>query len=98
LKNAIDWGSKPADNNVWRDKPVAMTGTSPGARGTALAQQQLRQSLAILGAHVMPGEVYITFKPSDLIDEDGNVSEERVAKFIESFATRFSNYIERLAA
>src|ERR1700733_14867441 len=31
LKSAIDWGSKPNDKNVWRDKPVAITGTSPGA-------------------------------------------------------------------
>ena len=23
LKNALDWGSKPMDQNVWRDKPVA---------------------------------------------------------------------------
>ena len=30
LKNAIDWGSKPSDRNVWRDKPAAITGTSPG--------------------------------------------------------------------
>jgi chromate reductase len=28
LKNAIDWGSKPTDENIWRDKVVAMTGPS----------------------------------------------------------------------
>ena len=30
LKNAIDWGSKPMDRNVWKGKVAAITGTSPG--------------------------------------------------------------------
>src|SRR5690606_30185862 len=34
LKNAIDWGSKPMESNVWKDKPTAITGTTPGAIGT----------------------------------------------------------------
>jgi len=63
LKNAIDWGSKPLTENVWRDKPIAMTGTSPGAIGTAVGQQHLRQILGILGAAVLGGEAYISFKP-----------------------------------
>ena len=94
LKNAIDWGSKPADENVWRDLPVAMTGTSPGAVGTAVAQQHLRQILSILGAHVMPGEAYISFKSSDMIDGEGNVSDGSVEKFIAAFAARFAAYIK----
>jgi NADPH-dependent FMN reductase len=35
LKNAIDWGSKPMDRNVWKGKVAAISGTSPGAIGTA---------------------------------------------------------------
>ncbi len=63
LKNAIDWGSKPMDQNVWRGKPAAITGTSPGAIGAAVGQQHLRQILGILGATVMGGEAYISFRP-----------------------------------
>ena len=47
LKNAIDWGARPWGKNSWAGKPAAITGTSPGAIGTAVAQQHLRQ---ILGA------------------------------------------------
>src|SRR5262245_24500210 len=38
LKNAIDWGARPWGKNSWTGKLVAVTGTSPGAIGTALAQ------------------------------------------------------------
>src|SRR5438105_1282255 len=50
LKNAIDWGARPYGKNSWAGKPVAITGTSPGALGSAIAQQHLRQILGDLGA------------------------------------------------
>lgn len=96
LKNAIDWGSKPPKDNIWRDKVVAMTGTSPGAIGTAVAQQHLRQILAILGAHVLPGEAYISFKTPEMIDEVGNVTDESVRQFVADFTARFAKFVERV--
>ena len=48
LKNAIDWGSKPTDKQVWRGRVAAITGTSFGVIGTAVGQQHLRQILGIL--------------------------------------------------
>ncbi|GAB3097494.1 NAD(P)H-dependent oxidoreductase [Aestuariicella hydrocarbonica] len=96
LKNAIDWGSKPPENNVWRDKVIAMAGTSPGSLGTALAQQHLRQMLPILGSIILPGEVYITFKDSNMIEDDGTVNDPDVADFIADFCQRFARFIQRL--
>ena len=49
LKNAIDWGARPWGKNSWAGKLAAVTGTSPGAIGTAVAQQHLRQILGDLG-------------------------------------------------
>jgi chromate reductase len=74
LKNAIDWGTRPYGRNSWARKAVAIIGTSPGAIGTAIAQQHLRQMLGDLGALVMGGEAYVTFKP-DLIDETNTVTD-----------------------
>jgi chromate reductase, NAD(P)H dehydrogenase (quinone) len=48
LKNAIDWGARPYGRNSWAGKPAAITGTSPGAIGTAVAQQHLCQVLGDL--------------------------------------------------
>lgn len=97
LKNAIDWGSKPADKNVWKGKAIAMTGTSPGAIGTAVAQQHLRQVMGILGALVMGGEAYIAFKP-ELIGEDGSIAIEDTKAFLQDYIDNFLNVAEKLAA
>lgn len=96
LKNAIDWGSKPYADNVWRDKVVGMTGASPGAIGTAIGQQHLRQILSILGAFVLPGEVYIGFKSPDMIDADGHVADPAVEDFLRAYAQRFHGLIGRM--
>src|SRR6187431_2672219 len=49
MKNAIDWGSRPYGQSVWSGKAAFVTGTSPGAIGTALAQENLRLMLNFLG-------------------------------------------------
>lgn len=95
LKNAIDWGSKPMDKNVWRDKPVAMSGTSPGAIGTAVGQQHLRQIMGILGASVLGGEAYISFKP-DLLDAQGELQDASTRKFLGDYMERFAHFTRKL--
>lgn len=95
LKNAIDWGSKPMDSNVWRNKPAAICGASPGAIGTAVGQQHLRQILGILGATVMGGEVYISFKPG-LIDEQNRVTDESTRAFLSAYLDQFMRLVHRL--
>jgi len=96
LKNAIDWGARPWGKNSWAGKPAAITGTSPGAIGTAVAQQHLRQMLGVLGALVMGGEAYITFKP-DLVDDAGVVTDESTRAFLRAFIDQFAALLGRLS-
>ena len=85
LKNAIDWGARPWGKNSWTGKLAAITGTSPGAIGAAIAQQHLRQVLGSgIGMHVMGGEAYIAFRP-ELLDANDNVTEESTRKFLKTF-------------
>ena len=81
LKNAIDWASKPMEQNAWRDKVVAITGTSPGAIGTAVGQQHLRQVLGILGALVVGGEAYISYAPG-LVDDQDHITVDATRDFL----------------
>ena len=95
LKNAIDWGTRPYGHNSWAGKGVAIVGTSPGAIGTAIAQQHLRNVLGNLGALVMAGEAYVTFKPG-LIDEAETVTDAGTRRFLQSFIEQFAGFAARL--
>jgi chromate reductase len=96
LKNAVDWGTRPWGKNNWAGKPAFITGTSPGAIGSALAQQHLRLMMVSLGTHLLGGEAYVTFKP-DLIDAQGNIGDETTKKFLQDFVDRFAHLVSRLA-
>src|SRR5262249_23751366 len=65
LKNAIDWGARPWGKNSWTGKPTFITGTSPGAIGSALAQQHLRSVMVGLGMILLGGEAYVLQAESD---------------------------------
>src|SRR3954451_13074656 len=97
LKNAIDWGSKPMERNVWKGKVAAITGTSPGAIGTAVGQQHLRQILGVLGSLVVGGEAYVSFKP-DLINEDGEIANEGTRAFLQAYLDNFITVATKLTA
>lgn len=97
LKNAIDWGSKPTNKNVWRGKVAAITGTSPGAIGTAVGQQHLRQILGILGCVVCGGEAYISFKP-ELIDDTGKITNDDTRAFLRSYLENFVSLARKVNA
>ncbi len=96
LKNAVDWGARPYGKNSWAGKPGFITGTSPGAIGSALAQQHLRSVMTGLGMILLGGEAYVTFKPN-LIDEYGNIGDEGTKDFLQDFVDRFATLVERLA-
>ena len=96
LKNAIDWAARPHGRNSWAAKPAAIVGTSPGAIGTAVAQQHLRQVLGNLGALVMGGEAYVAYKPG-LIDDADIVTDAGTRSFLQSFIDRFAGLAGRLA-
>jgi len=96
LKNAIDWASRPFGKNSLTRKPSAIIGTSPGAIGTALAQQTLRNVLAFCNSPLMNAvEAYIQFKPG-LITDDGKVTNPDTEKFLRSFMTEFYDFITRV--
>jgi chromate reductase len=98
LKNAIDWAARPYGKNSFDGKPTAAIGTSPGAIGTAAAQQHLRSILAYLNVILMgQPEAYIAFKQG-LIDDSGKIADEGTRKFLQGYVDSFSAWVERLRA
>jgi chromate reductase len=97
LKNALDHASRPYGQNAWAGKPGAVIGASVGATGTGLAQQHLRSVMIGLGATLLGGEAYVTFKP-DLVDEAGNIADEGTRQFLQGFIDRFATLVRRLTS
>lgn len=96
LKNAIDWASRPYGKNSFARKPSAVIGASPGAIGTAVAQQHLRSLLSFCNSPQMNApEAYIQFKP-DLIDADGRVTNEATEKFLRNYMSELYAFIQRV--
>ncbi len=96
LKNAIDWASRPWGKNSFARKPSAVIGASPGAIGTAIAQQSLKSVLAFCNSPMMNAiEAYIHFKPG-LITEDGRVTEPSTNEFLRKYMVEFHDFIVRV--
>jgi chromate reductase len=96
LKNAIDWASRPWGKNSFSQKPSGVIGTSPGAIGTAVAQQSLRGVLCFCNSPLMNQvEAYIQFKPG-LITAEGEVTDEDTKKFLQNYMSELHAFIVRV--
>jgi chromate reductase, NAD(P)H dehydrogenase (quinone) len=96
LKNAIDWASRPYGKNSFTRKPSAVIGTSPGAIGTAIAQQHLRSLLGYCNSPQMNApEAYIQFT-SGLITDNGEVTNEKTEEFLRNYISEFHAFIMRV--
>jgi chromate reductase len=76
LKNAIDWLSRPAPDEVLVRKPVAVIGASSGRWGTRLAQAALRQVLNATESLVMPQPMLFVSEAAPLFDAGGHLVDE----------------------
>ncbi|MBC7284267.1 NADPH-dependent FMN reductase [Hoeflea sp.] len=95
IKDAIDWGTRPWGKNSWAGKPVAITGTSPGVIGTAVAQNHLRATMVTVGTAVMgQPELYYAYKPEHF-DADGAVTDDSTKSFLDAWITSFADWIAK---
>ena len=91
LKNAIDWLSRPAADiaRVFRGRPVAIMGATPGPGGTALSQRRGCPLCAARHAAVVRGPG-ADIDAGRVFDSDGRVADaatrQRIRTFVEGFA------------
>jgi chromate reductase len=99
LKNAIDTASRPPAESAFKGKwAAAITGTSRGRISTAVAQSHLR---TILSGHfdvvLVRPEAYVQFTDG-LIDDEGNVADEKTKEFLQNFIDRFADVVAAMPA
>jgi len=96
LKNAIDWLSRPSGDirNVFRDKPVALIGASPGGFGTILGQGSWLPVLHALRArHWAAGRLMVSHA-HDAFDEDGALVDDHLRERLQAFVGGFISFCE----
>lgn len=95
LKNAIDVGSRPWGQSVWKGRPTAVISVTPGALGAMAAHQQLRVTLSVLESPTLPGpEVYIP-GAAGLFDEEGKLKNEDTKKILTTLLQGLETWIAR---
>ncbi|MFV0464974.1 MAG: NADPH-dependent FMN reductase [Lachnospiraceae bacterium] len=95
LKNAIDIGSRPYGESSWDGKPAGVVSVSIGAIGGFGANHHLRQVLSFLNLYTLPQpEAYIGHAMS-IVDEDGNVKDEREKEFLKNYMKAFGAWVNK---
>lgn len=97
LKNALDHGSRPYGQNAWAGKPAGILGASPGAMGTALAQQHLRNILAYLDVPTLgQPEAFIQVR-DDFFDADGAIANAGTRTFLQGWMDRYVAWVTAIS-
>ncbi|WP_025159198.1 NADPH-dependent FMN reductase [Leifsonia aquatica] len=95
LKNAIDVGSAPHDQNAFDGLPAAIVSASPGRMGAFGANHHLRQSLVFLDMPTMQQPELYLGGSYGLFGERGELSDPKVADMLTAYMSRFGLWVHR---
>lgn len=95
LKNALDIGSRPYGENQWGEKPVGIASISIGRTGGYGANHILRQSMVFLNAYTMQQPEFYLGNVMELLNENGQISEEKGGELLQTFANGFTDWVSK---
>jgi NAD(P)H-dependent FMN reductase len=97
FKNAIDWLSRPPDDigRVFRGRPFALIGASPGGFGTILSQNAWLSVLRTLGVrHWTQGRLLVS-KAGQVFAADGTLQDAAIKDQLTKFLAGFAAFVAR---
>ncbi|MGE7371071.1 NADPH-dependent FMN reductase [Neorhizobium sp. NPDC001467] len=94
FKNAIDWVSRrhPDIPDVFKGRPFAVVGASPGNYGTLLSQNAWLTVLHTLGAQAWSGKRLMVGNAAKVFDAQGRIIDEAVASRLTDFLAGFAAF------
>ena len=93
MKNAIDHASRPYGQSAWKNKPAGVIGASPGAAGTSMAQQHLRNVLAYLDMPTMGQPEAFVHVKDGLFDSDGNIANADTKRLLQRWMDQYVAWV-----
>jgi len=96
LKNAFDWLSRPPADipRVFRGRPVAIMGATPGQGGTLLSQAAWLPVVRTLGMRPwFEGRVNVS-GAGKVFDTDGRLADEGIRDRIRTFVEGFTGFVD----
>jgi NAD(P)H-dependent FMN reductase len=96
FKNAIDWLSRPPKDSprIFRNRPVAVVGASPGGFGTLLAQTAWLPVLRTLGTRPWFGPRLAVSRAGSIFDAHGTLVDEQVREQVTAFVAGFAAFVK----
>lgn len=96
FKNAIDWMSRPPADiaKVFKGRPVAVMGASPGGFGTILAQSHWLPVLRTLGMRPWFEGRLMVSRAGSAFDEEGNLTDDSLRERLQDFVAGFASFVQ----
>lgn len=95
FKNTIDWLSRPTPGlpDVFRHRPVAVIGASPGGFGTIMGQAHWLPVLRTLGAQHWSGGRLMVSRAGSVFGADGALQDEAIVRQLADFVQGFAQFV-----
>ena len=95
LKNALDWASRPPEEQVFSGKPLAIMGAG-GRMGTSRAQHHLRQIAVFLNMFPLNRPEVMVQQARSKFEPTGYLVDEASRHEVEDLLIAFKGWIEKL--
>jgi NAD(P)H-dependent FMN reductase len=95
FKNMIDWTSRGALDDCWKNKKVYITGSSNGDRGANMAQYDLRRIMLYFGAQVMGTPELFLARNVEKFDANGTLVDTASKDRLQKIMTDFAAFVSR---
>jgi NAD(P)H-dependent FMN reductase len=97
FKNAIDWASRPPGDTsrIFKGRPFAIMGASPGGFGTILSQNHWLPVLRTLGVELWTGGRLMVSRAGKTFDADGAISDPEMPEQIRIYLAGFADHLTK---
>ena len=98
LKNALEWGNRPGDDNSWDGKPAAIISASTGPSGGRRAQLHLRQIMVDLNMHPLNSPQLLVSRAEEKFDGNLALTDSGTREQLQKVLVALHEWTHRLGA